>query len=383
MFYLPSHIIAKIRLSAVRHNCLELRKHIPSHCKMCVAVKCDAYGHGLEIVLPVFKSVGIDMLAVATIEESIYLRSLGWTKPILLLGSELSIYKGKQKEEIARWLILNDVRVMLMNRQDLKSLVKAAETQCIAAKVHLKLDSGMSRMGLQEDELLSLALHARKYNNIIIEGLCTHLSTADAVDGSLSKSQIMRFSNFNKRLEEHGITVPLLHVANSAGAINLKCQYDMVRPGIAVYGYNPGFIRKGICLRPCMQVVSFLTLVKKIKAGDYVGYGCSYKASREMTIGIVPIGYGDGYDRRLSNQGIMTIKGIKTPVVGRISMDQTIIDLTNIMNRGLKVKTGMEVAIIDDNPEASNSVESIARQLNTIPYEIVTRLGPRISRIGV
>lgn len=383
MCYLPSHSIARIRLSAVRHNCLELRKRMPAHCKMCVAVKCDAYGHGVEVVLPVFKSVGIDMLAVATIDESKHVRSIGWTKPILILGSEFSIYKGKQKREIANWLLSNDVRIMLMNQHDLKSLTEAAETQNIPAKVHLKLDSGMSRMGLCEDELLALALHARKYENIIIEGLCTHLSSANEVDGSFSKYQITRFSNFSERLKKYGIKVPLLHVANSAGVVNLKCQYDMVRPGIAVYGYNPGFTRKGICLHPCMQVVSFLILVKKVKAGDYVGYGCSHQASKEMTIGIVPIGYGDGYDRRLSNRGIMTLKGIQAPVVGRISMDQTIIDLSNIVNSGLKVNTGMEVTVIDDDSKAPNSIESLARQLGTIPYEIVTRLGPRIRRIRV
>jgi alanine racemase len=350
---------------------------------MCVAVKCEAYGHGAEVVLPVFKSLDIDMLAVATIEECRYLRSIGWTKPILILGSEFSIYNGKQKREIANWLLSNDARIMLMNQHDLEFLAKAAETQNISAKVHLKLDSGMSRMGLYEDELLALALNACKYKNIIIEGLCTHLSSVDEADGLFSKYQMMRFSNFNERLEKHGIKVPLLHVANSAGIVKFKHKYNMVRPGIAVYGYNYGFTMDDILLHPCMQVVSYLTLVKKIKAKDYIGYGCSHRASHEMTIGIVSIGYGDGYDLRLSNRGIMTIEGIQAPVVGRISMDQTIIDLTNVINRGLDVYTGMEVTVIDDNPKASNSIESIAKQLDTIPYEIVTRLGLRIRRIGV
>jgi alanine racemase len=350
---------------------------------MCAVVKCNAYGHGAEIVLPVFKSVGIAMLAVATIDESKHLRSIGWTKPILILGSEFSIYKGKQKKEIANWLIAQDIRILLMNQHDLKFIVEAAKTLNVPAKVHLKLDSGMSRMGLHEDELLALALHARKYENIIIEGHCTHLSSTNEVNGTFSNYQITRFSSFNKKLEKYGIKVPLLHVANSAGTVNLKCKYDMVRLGIAAYGYNPGFTRKGICLHPCMQVVSFLTLVKKIETGDYIGYGCSRQASREMTIGIVPIGYGDGYDRRLSNRGIMMINGIQAPVVGCISMDQTIIDLTTVVNRGLKVYTGMEVTVIDDNPEAPNSIESLARQLGTIPYEIVTRLGPRIRRTRV
>jgi alanine racemase len=383
MGYLYGHSVAKIKLSAIKQNCLEIRKHLPVQCKICVAVKCDAYGHGIEIVLPVFKSINIDMLAVATIDESRHLRKRGWVKPILILGSEFSIYKGKQKKEIANWLIVNGIRIMLMNRQDLKFMVNAAETQNIPAKVHLKLDSGMSRMGLREDDLFVLALYAQKYEKIIIEGLCTHLSSADEASGSFSEYQIKRFLEFSEKLKKYGINIPLLHVANSAGVVNLKCSYNMVRPGIAVYGYNPDFTRNDICLHPCMQVVSFLTLVKKVKAGDYLGYGCSYQASKEMTIGIVPIGYGDGYDRQLSNRGVMTIKGIKVPVVGRISMDQTIIDLSNIVNRGLNVCIGMEVTVIDDAPGASNSVESIAEQLDTIPYEIVTRLGPRIRRISV
>jgi alanine racemase len=325
MVHMTAPVIAKVSLSALRHNCRQIRKLIPESCKMCVAVKCNAYGHGTQIVLPVLVELGVDMLAVATIDESMRLRNVGWKKPVLLLGSEFSIYKGKEKTEIADWLVCNNVRIVLMNQYDLKSLSRIAEKRGIPARVHLKVDSGMSRMGLQEHKLVALAAEAQKCKNILIEGLFTHFASADK-PGEFSEHQIQQLLDMKKTLVQLGITVPLVHAANSAAITNLNCWCDMVRPGLAVYGYDPGFCRKDITLVPCMRVLSYLTLVKKIKAGDCVGYGCSYKASRQMTIGIVPIGYGDGYDRRLSNRGIMMVNGIATPVLGKINMDQTVVD---------------------------------------------------------
>ncbi|HBG27811.1 MAG: alanine racemase [Planctomycetes bacterium GWF2_41_51] len=380
----PEHIIAQINLSAIRYNCREIRKRIPSGCKICVAVKCNAYGHGMDVVMPAFKDFGIDMVAVATISEAMHLKQIGWKKAILLLGSEFSMYHGKLKTEIAQWLIENDIRIMLMTANDMKSLVGVAKSLQKQAKVHLKFDSGMSRMGLDKSKLLTIAIKANKQPNICIEGLCTHLATADESDNIYCKHQIKQFKNLYEELNCHNIKISLIHIANSAAIMNgVNCHYNLVRPGLAIYGYNPNKEQTLSILKPCMRIISFLTVVKKIKKGDYIGYGCTRQANKEMIIGIVPIGYGDGYDRRLSNQGIMTIDGINAPVLGLISMDQTIIDLSNVENHKGAVCPGRKVVIIDNDPSAPNSVESIARQMNTIAYEVVTRLGNRIIRTAV
>ena len=179
------------------------------------------------------------------------------------------------------------------------------------------------------------------------------------------------------------LKIPIIHTANSGAVIDMPdSHFDMVRPGLSVYGCQPSDqMHNKPDLKLAMKVVSFLMLVKKVAAGSYVGYGCTYKAPDDMIIGLVPIGYGDGYDRRLSNIGKMTIAGRLVSVVGRVSMDQTAVDLTELSQSGLKIDAGQKVTIIDNVQDAPNSVESLAVQLQTIADEIVTRLGSRIVRV--
>jgi alanine racemase len=376
-------LIAEVDASAIIHNCKVFRSFIPSGCRLCAAVKCNAFGHSVEAVLPALKNAKVEMLCVANIQEAKKLRDLGWELPVLLLGSELSIYQGSDKKELAHWLVKNGIRPTITRIADLKYLIKAADACGKTAIVHLMLDSGMNRMGVNEKYLNELINYVGKHNGIHIEGLYTHLATADEDDKSYAELQLAKFNKLIKKLKSNGHKIPIIHAANSAAIIDLpQSHFDMVRPGISLYGYQPGkTMHNNPNLKPAMRVLSFITLVKNVSKGSYIGYGCTYRAAQDMTIGIVPIGYGDGYSRHLSNNGEMTINGYSVPVIGRISMDQTIVDLSSLIRQNIDIKPGHKIIVIDNTSHASNSVESLADKLGTIPNEILTTLGNRILRI--
>lgn len=379
------YLLAQIDTSAIVHNCRILRELIPAKCRLCPVVKCNAYGHGVEIVLPALRSADVKMVCVAAIDEAQKVRELGWDRPILLLGAEFSVYSGKQKKELAHWIVENDVRITATNKDDIEALCTAAKSAKKPAIIHVMLETGMGRMGLGEDKLIELISEIRDNKHIGIEGLYTHLATADEADKSYARYQLQRFETFVKHLRADGLNIPIVHAANSGATIDLpESHFDMVRPGISIYGcHSSPAMHNKPDLRLAMKVVSFLALVKNVPAGSRIGYGCTYKASDDMLIGLVPIGYGDGYDRRLSNAGKMTIAGHSVPVVGRVSMDLTTVNLTGLVHKGLKASVGQEVTVIDNVRGAPNSVESLAAVLETVPNEIVTRLGPRIRRVPV
>ena len=377
------YLFAQIDISAIVNNCGIFRKLIPRKCRLCVAVKCNAYGHGIDVVLAALKAADVEMLCVAAISEAQQLRELGWKRPILLLGSEFSIYHGREKAELACWIVQNDVRITVMDETDMDELHKAAVSVKKPAIIHVKLDTGMNRMGLTESRFLELIHNIRARENVFIEGLYTHLATADEPDKTYADYQIQKLRAFVDRLQATDLHIPIIHTANSAAAVGVPgSHFDMIRPGISVYGYHCSpQMRNKPDFKPAMKVISYLTVIKHIPAGSYVGYGRTYQASSDMLIGLVSIGYGDGYDRRLSNVGKMTIHGHFVPVIGRVSMDYTTVDLSELVHKGLKVSVGEEVTVIDNDRNAPNSVEAIATQLQTIPYEIVTKLGPRILRV--
>ncbi len=379
---MKNYLSAQIDLAAIAHNCRILRKLIPANCKFCIAAKCNAYGHGIETVLPALKSAA-DMLAVSTIEEASRLIALKCKLPILVLGSEFSIYSENQKKQIAEWLVQNKIRITAMLPNDIKTLANAARKFSKKALVHLKLDTGMGRMGLVDEDLLKLIEFIDNQKAISIEGLYTHFANAHDKDKTYSNLQLHKFNTFLSATKLSGLKIPIIHTANSAALADLPdSHFNMVRPGISIYGYNAGpDIRNKLPLKPVMKITSYLTAVKKVQKGTFIGYGSTCQAPEDMMIALVPVGYGDGYDRRLSNSGQMKISNTLVPVVGRISMDQTIIDLRPLTKKGTIPSAGHEVTVIDNDPAAPNSIESIAKYLNTIPYEMITRLGPRIIRM--
>ncbi len=378
-----SHLIAEIDHRAIVENINVLRSYLPAGCRFCVAVKANAYGHGLDVVLPALDASHVDMIAVATVTEARQARELGWLHPILLMGTELSVYQGALKRDIAEWLIRNDVRITLLAMDDLQVIADASRAVQMPAKVHLKLDSGLSRMGVDEATLIELIDRIEKCASVMIDGLYTHFASADEPGCSFASEQLQRFRHFADGLRDRLPQMSTLHAANSAAVVNMPgSHFDMVRPGIGVYGYQTTLCDQSRAkLKPAMRVVSSVMLIKRVPEGSAVGYGRSFCTTRESILGVVPMGYADGLDRRLSNSGYMTVKGMLAPIVGKISMDQTIIDLTEIANQH-DIAAGCEAVVIDNDPTAPNSVESMARQLDTIPYEIVTSISPRVVRLA-
>ena len=379
-----TYLIAEIDLDAIVHNCNLLRSLAPKTCKLCVSVKADAYGHDIGVVLPALQKAHADMLATASLQEARELRELGWSGSTLVFGSEFSIHRDDHQKHIAKWIIDNDIRITVTRRQDAKVLAAAAETLNRQASVHVMLDTGMSRMGLHEDDLLDLIGQLRQMPAIDLEGLYTHFATAEGGDPKFVYVQLERFNAFLDRLKTAGIDIPLIHAANSGAAIDYpEAHFTMIRPGNSCYGYNcrPNMHHE-YDLRPAMRIISYLTLVKKIPAGNTVGYSCTYEAKRDIVIGLVPIGYADGFDRRLSNIGKMTIAGRLVDVIGRVSMDQTIVDLTGLADAGITVAPGEKVIIVDNNSDAPNSVEGIAKAIKSSRNDVTCGFRKRITRIG-
>lgn len=378
-------VVAEIDLSAIVHNCRLLRTLAGEGVGICAVVKSNAYGHGVGTILPALREAEVDMLSVATISEAAELRQLGWDKPILLLGSELSIYKGKAKSDAAGWMVENDVRITAMYTEDIDALEQAAEKCGKPAGVHLMLDTGMSRIGHPETELMKLADDIASREMVNIEGLYTHMAAADQEDKTFSSEQLARFRKFVKKFRKTGHCPAVIHMANSAALIDMQAEFfDMTRPGIAVYGYHPSSeITNRLDLKMSLKLKTFLETVKEIGAGSFVGYGCSYRAGRDMLIGVAGVGYGDGYDRGLSNKGVMKILDIEVPVIGKVTMNQTILDLTGLSRQGITPYPGMEVTVIDNNRDSVNNIERIAVALGTVPHEVAARLGRGIKRVGI
>ncbi|GJM24899.1 MAG: alanine racemase [Phycisphaerae bacterium] len=378
-----AHLIAEIDLAAVHHNIGVLRSYTAPVCRFCVAVKANAYGHGLEVILPALAEARVDMIAVATVTEARQARSLGWRLPILLLGTELSIYHGSLKQDVAEWLVGNEIRITVLSRDDLDVITKAADAVQMPAMIHLKLDSGLSRMGVDETSLIDLIDRASENPRVVIDGLYTHFASADEPGCAFASMQLQRFQRFVESVRGRFDKMPTIHTANSAAVVNMPgSHFDMVRPGIGIYGYQTTTnSAPRVDLKPAMRVVSSIMLVKQVPKGSEVGYGRSYQTKRDSILGVIPIGYADGLDRRLSNTGFVTVQDRSAPIVGKISMDQTIVDLTEIANQE-NIAAGCQAVVIETNNQAPNSVESMARQLDTIPYEIVTSISPRVVRLA-
>jgi len=378
---------AEINLQAVRSNLEALRRRVPARTAVCPTVKADAYGHGMRLLVPVLADEGICRLEVANLDEAVALRGLGWSRGISCFAPLLAEASGRVSIERADEAVARDVCLTVMDGVQLRLLAERAALRGKPARVEIKVDTGMGRMGLRPTEAEALIREAARTPGVVIDSVYTHLATADEADLSFARHQVRALLALRDRLGRDGVRVGAFHVANSAAIFRLaESHLDRVRPGLAMYGYwcGPGEERPAD-LQPCMRVVSSLVAVRKLPAGHGVGYGRTFVTRRESVIGLVPIGYADGYRRRLGNRAVMTLEAVRrrgrvtVPVVGRISMDQTTVDLTGAGD----VRVGDPVVVIDDEPVAPNSVESIARMLDTIPYEITCLIGARVARVGV
>jgi alanine racemase len=382
---MATHLIwAEIDLAAIAHNVRELRRITDTKARLMIAVKANAYGHGVVQVARIGLENGADQLGVARIEEGLELRQAGIRAPTLIFGYTPA--------HLAPVLAEHDLTASVFSLQG-ATLLNAAVPRNGRLAVHLKVDTGMGRMGLLPDqrrcpaggvitgagaveEILSVAA----LKNLRLQGLWTHFAVSDEADKSYTRQQLELFEELVQDLEDQGLKVEMRHAANSGAIIDMpETHLDMVRAGISVYGLYPSqeVDMNKIRLRPALALKARITHIKQVPAGTRISYGGTWQSSRPTTIATVAAGYGDGYSRLLSNRGQMLVHGRRAPIVGRVCMDLTMLDVGHIDD----VRVEDEVVLIGRQGDDAISADDVAAQLGTINYEVVTALMARVPRI--
>ncbi len=372
-------LTAVIDPAALAHNLRLLAARCRPNTRVCVALKADAYGHGLAQVAPILLQAGADHAAVATLAEAVDLRRIGWTRPILILGNVLAGLRDAERRERIAAIIDQNLTPTVTDAAVVAALGAAANAATHKIDIHIKLDTGMGRQGLIPAELPAIVEAVRAQPTLRMAGLYSHFATADLSAHDLAVHQLELFKRLMTELSDRLPTGVIRHMSNTAATLAWPdAQFDMVRPGVGLYGYAPSdALRQQHDLRPCLRLLSRVTLVKQLPAGHCVGYGQIFTTERATRLGIVPAGYADGLLRGLSNRAIVGTPAGDAPIIGRISMDQLAIDLTDLP----AVNVGAEIVLIDDRHDRPNSVEQIAKKLNTIPYEVTCLLGSRVNRV--
>jgi alanine racemase len=372
---LNDYCVAEISASALKHNIALIRRELKPTTKLCAVIKANCYGHGWptcrDAILP-----AADWLAVATPEEAIAVRQSGCRLPVLLLMA--SGFSGETARERLRQLISRNVTLTVAAPIDLAAISTVAAQLGQRASIHVKIDTGMTRSGVLAEHAPALIRQARRQSGIALTGLYTHYPMADAADKTFTREQLARFHAAVRSSGDDAKNL-MLHTAASAATIDLpETHLDMVRVGVACYGYQPSDeMLNRLPLKPILRVVALLTQVKDVPAGSRVGYGLTYRFEKSARVGLVPIGYADGYRRSFSNRAVMRIGGKFAPVRGRVCMDQTIIELSDLP----EAKVGDEVEIVSAQADAPNSVDNLARLAGTIPQEITCGFGTRVRRV--
>lgn len=353
--------IAEIDLSSLQHN-LRLIRRIVHKRPVIAVVKADAYGHGAVEISKGLTSEGVAHLAVAFTGEAKILRESGIDVRILVLFDRSSI------EDFFDY----DLTPVIQDIKTAKAFSKEARRRGTRIPVHLKVDTGMGRVGLAAETAVADALKIRGMPGIEIEGLLSHFSEADLSDRSFALRQIEIFKKIRWEISEKIGRSPMIHMGNSAAVLSLKeAFFDAVRPGISLYGYSP--VKKTYGLKPLMKIKTSILVIRKLRAGTPVSYGRTFITKRESKIAAVPVGYADGYSRSFSNNSEVLVRGRRVPVVGRVCMDLTMIDVTGIDG----VSEGDEVVLLGRQGKSTITARELSSRINTIPYEIVTSLGSR------
>lgn len=358
---------AEIDLAAIKHNVREIKKGLAAGVKFCAVVKADAYGHGAVAVSRAVLAAGADRLAVAILAEAVELRQAGFLAPIQILG-----FTPPQQ---ARTLAAYDIAQTVYSLEDVRVLAAAGVETGRTIKVHIKIDTGMGRIGILPADAGDFAAAAAGLAGVEIEGVFSHFATADAADKSYAKEQYARFQEALARIKARGIDVPLRHIANSAATLELpETHLDMVRPGIILYGLWPSDeVARGLDLRPALQLKAQVAHVKRVASGTSISYGRTYTTQAESMIATLPIGYADGWTRLLSGKASVLLHCRRAPLVGRICMDQCMADVSAIPG----VKAG-DTATLFGVPGLST--DEVAGLLGTINYELVCMVGKRVPR---
>lgn len=365
-------VCAYVDLDAIKKNYEQIKKCIDEYTRIIAVIKTDCYGHGAVAIAKELEELPyIWGYAAATAQEAFLLRKAGMKKPILILGYT---FPSSYEE-----MILKDIRPALFREDSLIEWEKAAKAVGKKAKVHIKVDSAMSRIGIQtNEEGIAFIKEVAANPYFEIEGIFSHFAKADAKGLEEAKKQLAKYTHFLEKVEECGISIPLKHCSNSAAAIRLKeANMDLVRVGIAQYGLWPSEeMPKSISLYPALSLKSQVVHVKEIEKGTQVSYGGTFEAEHKMTIATIPVGYGDGYPRSLSNKGYVLIKGEKAPILGRVCMDQFMVDVTHIPG----VQNGDEVTLIGRDADKQITMEELGDLSGRFNYELACDLGKRIPR---
>jgi alanine racemase len=366
---------AEVDLKAIAHNIRELRRITNPKARFMAIVKANAYGHGIIEVARQSLENGAEALGVANIEEGIQLRKAGIDAPVLIFGYTSPVHVKK--------LIEFDLTQTVYSYETSRALSEAVAAYGKKIKVHIKVDTGMGRLGLLRgitDSAVSEVESISRLPMLELEGIYTHFATADKSDRSYAGKQFEIFMDFLNQLRIAGLEIPVTHAANSAAIINMpETHLDMVRAGISIYGlYTSEEVDRSIMkLKPAMELKTKIIHLKKVPAGFKVSYGTTYETEKPTTIATVSIGYADGLNRLLSSKGRMLVCGQSAPIVGRVCMDMTMLDVGKIP----EIAFGEEVVVFGKQGNASISVDEIASTINTINYEVVSTIMERVPRI--
>lgn len=354
-----------IDLTALEHNYRQLRGLCAPELKMLAVVKADAYGHGLLPVARKLVAAGADYLGVGSLEEGLTLRQAGQTLPILLL---LGILPQEAERAVAA-----DLEVILFRRDVAEALAAAARSQMKKAKAHLKVDTGMGRLGLLPGEVPEFLAGLKEYRQLEVLGLCSHLAVADLEDKSYTLKQLQDFQALLAALRGQGWALPLSHLSNSAALWELKeAHLNLVRPGLMLYGSPPAPDRPPpVELKPVMSLTTQVLQLKRLPPGSSISYGCTHTTADWCDLAVLPVGYCNGYSRLLSNRGAALIHGRRAPIRGRVCMNLTMVEVTGIAG----VQEGDRVTLLGQDGDEVISADELAGWADTISYEVYCLLG--------
>lgn len=366
---------AEVNLAALRHN-LRVMSRYAGRAKVWPVLKADGYGHGAPAVARTLERAGAEGFCVALLEEAVELREAGVRAPVLVMGG---YYGGAYEEIVARSVV-----PVVYDASHLEGLARASRQLGRAVEAHLKIDTGMARLGVRPAELGAFVATLARFPEVKIVGLMTHLACAEAAPddgdrGGFTSAQVARFEEATAELARAGITPAVRHAANSAAVLRGQALFDAVRPGVAIFGVSA--LASGASeLRPAMRVRSEIVDLRTIEAGEGVGYGALFRASRTTRIATLPMGYADGLSRHLSNRSHVLVRGARAPIVGAVSMDMSMIDVTDVPGASLRD----EVTVLGSQDGALGKgaigAEELAAQAGTIPWEVLTSISRRVPR---
>lgn len=360
---------AEVNLAAIRKNLHAVRK-LAGNQRVLGVLKADGYGHGAPAVARTLERAGIDGFAVALLEEAIELRDAGIKAPILVMGG---LY-GNACDEV----LSHDLTPVVYDRGQIEALARAARAAGVRARVHLKIDTGMARLGVREEELPGVLSTLHDLPELEVEGLMTHLACADAPTRESMDEQLARFDVATARVREAGVAFTTRHAANSAALLRGAPALGAVRPGLALFGLSP--LDGGPSLAPVMRVRSEIACLRRLAAGESAGYGWTFTARRPTVLATVPVGYADGLSRSLSNRGSMLVRGKRAPIAGTVSMDMVMLDVTDV--EGATVRDEVVVLGAQQGPLGRDEIRAteLAELAGTIPWEILTSISRRVPR---